>query len=303
MPTSNSIRFNDRVAIVTGSGRGLGRQYALLLGALGASVVVNSTTPHTTQATVNDIVNAGGKAVACVGSVSDESVAKALVDKAIDAFGRIDIIINNAGVYEAMPFEQTTSASLRDLLAIHVEGSYNLTRAAWPHMQKQKYGRVLMITSHSVFGMPGTSLYAAAKLAVVGLAKTLAVEGEAYNIHVNAVATTAFTEAVDKNLPNDEMRELMKKALPVAEPAPPVVWLTHEDCKVNGEVFGAQGRIVSRILLAETKGFQGLRRNEWMVETIRDNWDQVIDEKEYVVHTNGNNIGTILFGRLSHDLS
>ncbi|KAL0933255.1 uncharacterized protein CTRU02_212218 [Colletotrichum truncatum] len=299
MSPSTPIRFDNRVAIVTGSGRGLGRQHALLLGSLGASVVVNSTTPLTSQATVDDIVKAGGKAVACVGSVSDEAVAKALVKKAIDTFGRVDIIINNAGTYESIPYDQTTSAGLRNMLAIHVEGSDNLTRAAWPYMQKQKYGRVVMITSHTIFGMAGTSAYAAAKLAVVGLAKTLAVEGEPYNIHVNAVATTAFTDTTEKNLPNEEFRQFMKANLPSSEPARAVVWLTHDDCKANGETLGAQGKIITRIFLGETKGYQGSPQDKWDVETVRDNWDQVVDENEYDAPPNGNALGTVLFQRFS----
>lgn len=178
MSPSKQVRFDNRVAIVSSSGRGLGRQHALLLSRLGASVVVNSTTISTAQATVDDIVKAGGKAIAYVGSVSDPSVAEAMVKKAIDTFGRIDIVVNNAGIFDPKPFEQTTLAGFRDMLAIHVEGSYNLTHAVWPHMQKQKYGRIVMITSHTVFGMAGSTIYAAAKLAVVGLAKSLAVEGQ-----------------------------------------------------------------------------------------------------------------------------
>lgn len=299
MSSSNSIRFDNRVAIVTGSGRGLGRQHALLLGALGASVVVNSTTSATAQATADDIIKAGGKATICVGSVSDESVAQALVKTAIDTFGRIDIIINNAGTFDPKPFEQTTVADLRDMLSVHVEGSYNLTHAAWPHMQKQKYGRIVMITSHTIFGMAGSAAYAAAKLALVGMAKTLAIEGESHGILVNSVATTAFTDAVQKNTPDAGMQAFMKANLPAEDPARAVVWLAHEDCKANGEVIGAQGRVVSRIFLGETKGFQGSREGEWRVDNVRDSWSQVVDEKDYVVPANTNELGGLLFKRLA----
>ncbi|KAF4838939.1 Peroxisomal multifunctional enzyme type 2 [Colletotrichum tropicale] len=299
MSPSNSIRFDNRVAIVTGSGRGLGRQHALLLGALGASVVVNSTTSTTAQATADDIIKAGGKATICVGSVSDESVAQTLIKTAIDTFGRIDIIINNAGTFDPKPFEQTTVADLRDMLSVHVEGSYNLTHAAWPHMQKQKYGRIVMITSHTIFGMAGSAAYAAAKLALVGMAKTLAVEGEPNGIQVNSVATTAFTDAVQKNTPDAGMQAFMKANLPAEDPARAVVWLAHEDCKANGEVIGAQGRVVSRIFLAETEGFQGSREGEWGVQNVRDSWSQVVDEKDYVVPASTNELGGLLFKRLA----
>jgi NAD(P)-dependent dehydrogenase (short-subunit alcohol dehydrogenase family) len=298
--SSKQIRFDNRVAIVSGSGRGLGRQHALLLGRLGASVVVNSTRISTAQATVDDIVKAGGKAVAYVGSVADPTHAEAMVKKAIDEFGRVDIVVNNAGTLEPAPFEQTTLAGLRDQLAIHVEGSFNLTHAAWPHMQKQKYGRIVMITSHSVFGMAAYTTYAAAKLAVVGLAKSLAVEGKPHGILVNSVSTSGFTDTVERVLGGDkDLQGFMKANLPDSEPAPLVAWLTHEDFKATGEVFGAQGRVATRIFLAETKGFQGSREAAWDVETIRDNWDQVVDEKDHVVHNDGSQVGPILFQRLS----
>ncbi|KAH0427240.1 hypothetical protein CcaCcLH18_09797 [Colletotrichum camelliae] len=299
MSSSKSLRFDNRVAIVTGSGRGLGRQHALLLGTLGASVVVNSTTFTTAQATADDIIKAGGKATICVGSVSDESVAQALVKTAIDTFGRIDIIINNAGTFDPKPFEQTTATDLRDMLSVHVEGSYNLTHAAWPHMQKQKYGRIVMITSHTIFGMAGSAAYAGAKLALVGMAKTLAIEGEPHGILVNSVGTTAFTDAVRKNTPDAGMQAFMKANLPAEDPARAVVWLAHEDCNANGEIIGAQGRVVSRIFLAETKGFQGPREREWEIENVRDNWSQIVDEKDYVVPANTNELGGFLFKRLA----
>ncbi|KAF4772996.1 short-chain dehydrogenase reductase sdr [Colletotrichum scovillei] len=299
MPSSNSLRFDDRVVIITGSGRGLGRQHALLLGSLGASVVVNSTTSTTAQATVDDIIKAGGKATAWVGSVSDDSVAQALVKTAIDTFGRIDIIINNAGTFDPTPFEQITGALFREMLSVHVEGSYNLTHAAWPHMQKQNYGRVVMITSHTIFGMAGSAAYAAAKLALVGMAKTLAIEGEPHGILVNSVATTGFTDTVQKNTPDAGMQSFMEANLPAEDPARAVAWLVHQDCKVNGEVIGAQGRVVSRIFLGETEGFQGSRDGEWNAESIRDNWAQIVSDKDYVVPTDTNHLGGLLFQRLS----
>lgn len=298
MSPTVQIRFDNRVAIVSGSGRGLGRQHALLLGRLGAAVVVNSTKISTAQATVDDIVKAGGKAVAYVGSVADPAHAEAMVKKAIDEFGRIDIVVNNAGTLDPSTFEQTTVAELREYLAVHVEGAYNLTHAAWPHMKNQKYGRVIMITSHSVFGMEGYALYTAAKLGVVGLAKSLAVEGKPHGILVNSVGTTGFTDNVKKNA-DENVQGFMKANLPDSDPAPLVVWLAHEDFKATGEVFGAQGRVATRIFLAETKGFQGSREAAWDVETIRDNWDQVVDEKDHVVHSDGSTVGTILFQRLS----
>lgn len=299
MSTSGPIRFEGRVAIVTGSARGLGRDHALLLARLGASVVINSTTAAGSQATVDDIVKAGGKAVACVGSVSDPAVANEMVQTAIDTFGRIDIIVNNAGIFDAKPFEQITSADFRELFAVHVEGSFNLTKAAWPHMQMQNYGRVIMITSHTMFGMKGATTYGAVKMALVGMAKSLAVEGAAHNILVNAVATTGFTDTVQKNTPDGETQAFMKANFPASEPAPTVAWLAHETSKVSGEVFGAQGRFVTRIFVAESHGFQGSSQGRWTVEGVRDNWDQVMDEKNYTTPKDTDQVGALLFQRLS----
>ena len=292
------LRFDNRVAIVTGSGRGLGREHALLLGRLGAAVVVNSNTPSTAEKTVKDIVNAGGKAIVYVGSVADRAVADALVKKAVDTFGRIDIVINNAGFTKPAAFESATNAFLSEILDVHVGGSFNVTQAAWPYMRKQRYGRVVMITSHWIFGKAEQSVYAAAKLAVVGLTKTISLEGREHNILVNSVATAGFTDSIMENTESVQAQELMKQYIPAAEAAPPVLWLTHEDCKVSGETIGAMGRIVTRIFIAETHGFQGAAGEEWKVETVRDNWPKVIGEKDYAVHASTDEMGAATFPRL-----
>lgn len=292
------LRFDNRVAIVTGSGRGLGREHALLLGRLGAAVVVNSTKLSTAEQTVKDIIDAGGKAVLHVGSVADRAVADALVKKAVDTFGRIDIIINNAGFSKPVAFESATNAFLSEMFDVHVAGSFNVTQAAWPSMKEQKYGRVVMITSHWIFGKEDQSVYAGAKLAVVGLAKTLSLEGKENNILVNSVATAGFTDTIRENTDSVQAQELMKQFIPAAQAAPAVVWLTHEECKVSGEIFGAMGKIVTRIFIAETHGFQGATQGEWTVETVRDNWAKVIDEKDYAVHASTDEMGAAAFPRL-----
>lgn len=295
--SANPVRFDNRVAIVTGSGRGLGREHALLLGSLGASVVVNSMTATTAQSTADDITRAGGKAIVHLGSVADKTVADALVKKAIDTFGRIDIIINNAGYAEYLPFEKISHEQMTAMLDTHIGGAFNVTQAAWPHMQKQKYGRVVMISSHTMFGMSLNTTYSAAKLGLVGFTKSLACEGKPYNIHVNAVATTGFTPSVEKNT-DEQTKGFLQKYMPASEPARLVVWVSHEDCDANGEVFGAQARVATKIFLAETHGFQGSRDGDWTVETIRDNWDQIVNEDGYHVHTSTEKLGEDLFKRI-----
>lgn len=292
------LRFDNRVAIVTGSGRGLGREHALLLGRLGAAVVVNSITPSTAEKTAKDIVDAGGKAVVHVGSVADRTVADALVRKAVDTFGHIDIVINNAGFAKPVAFESTTNAFLSEMFDLHVGGSFNVTQAAWPYMKKQRYGRVIMITSHWIFGKTEQSVYAATKLALVGLTKTISLEGREHNILINSVATGGFTDSIMENTESVQAQELMKQYIPAEQAAPPVLWLTHEDCNVTGETIGAMGRIVTRIFIAETNGFQASAGEEWTVECVRDNWAKVIGEKDYAVHGSADEMGGAIFPRL-----
>ncbi|RKK70021.1 hypothetical protein BFJ69_g12215 [Fusarium oxysporum] len=296
--SSDRLRFDNRVAIVTGSGRGLGREHALLLGRLGAAVVVNSTTQATADKTVQEIINAGGKAVSHVGSVVNRDVADALVEKAITTFGRVDIVINNAGFAKQTLFESTTDVFFTEMMDVHVRGSFNVTQAAWPHMKKEKYGRIIMITSHWIFGKEEQSIYAAAKFALIGLTKTLCIEGKEYNISVNAVATAGFTDQIVANTEANQGQELMKQFVPAAQASPAIVWLVHEDCKVTGETVGAMGKIVSRIFVAETHGFQGAAGEEWTPETVRDNWSKVDDGKEFGIWKSTDEMGAAVFPRL-----
>jgi NAD(P)-dependent dehydrogenase (short-subunit alcohol dehydrogenase family) len=167
----NELRFDGRVAIVTGAGRGLGRAYALLLAERGASVVVNDlgaslsgtgTDAEPAQAVAAEILAAGGVAIADGNDVSSPSTAQALVDAAIEQFGRVDILINNAGVISWADFPETDDDNFGRHLAVHLGGSFLMTRAAWPHLVKQSYGRVVMTTSSGVFGLPNNTSYAAA---------------------------------------------------------------------------------------------------------------------------------------------
>ncbi|KAH8890592.1 NAD(P)-binding protein [Thozetella sp. PMI_491] len=227
------LRFGNRVAIVTGSGRGLGHEHGFPLGRLDAAVVANSTTPSKAEKPAKDIIEAGGKAIVHVGSVAGRAVADALVKKAVDTFGRIDIVIDNAGFARPVAFEAATNAFLSEMLDVHVRGSFNVTQAAWPYMKRQKYGRVVMITSHWIFGQAQQSIYAVTKPALV--AKTISIEGKEHNILVNSVAKAGFTDTITENTNNVQAQELMKKYIPAAEAAPPVLWPAHEDCKITGD--------------------------------------------------------------------
>lgn len=301
--SASPLRFDGRVAIVTGSGRGLGREYALLLARLGAAVVVNSTTKETAQDTLEEILKSGGKAIAHVGSVADRAVADAMVEAVVKSFGRVDIVINNAGGTDTTLFEDSLASDFWDMLQVHIGGAWNVTQAAWPYMKKQKYGRVIMTLSLMMFGMQTQSAYGTAKMGLMGLTKALALEGKGHNIHVNALAPSGYTPQVERSLPNEQVRNEMKKFLPAAEVAPPLLWLLHEECNVNGESLSAQGRLVARIFLAETPGFHGSANEDWSLENVRDNWEKVVEETGYTVPTDMRESGPEMFARVTGNKS
>jgi NAD(P)-dependent dehydrogenase (short-subunit alcohol dehydrogenase family) len=206
-----SLRFDGRVAIVTGAGNGLGRQHALALAARGAKVVVNDLggardgsggSLTAAQSVVKEIIAGGGTAMASGTSVTDEKGVEAMVSAALSTFGSVDILINNAGILRDKSFAKMTLDEFRTILDVHVMGSVICTKAVWEPMRAKNYGRILMTTSSSgLFGNFGQSNYSAAKMAVVGLMQTLAIEGAKNNIHVNALAPTATTRMTDDILP------------------------------------------------------------------------------------------------------
>ena len=193
----STIRYDGRVAIVTGAGAGLGKQYALFLAGRGARVLVNDVSVESASAVVAEIVSSGGEACAAVGSVSE---GEKIVQAAIDRWGRVDILINNAGILRDMAFHKMTAKAFDLVHEVHVRGTYATTRAAWPHMRAAGYGRIVMITSvNGLYGQFGQANYSSAKAAMVGLAKTLAAEGSGKGILVNALAPgggTAMTASV-----------------------------------------------------------------------------------------------------------
>ncbi len=206
-----SLRFDGRVAIVTGAGNGLGRQHALALAARGAKVVVNDLggardgsggSVDAAQAVVKEIVAAGGTAMANGASVTDEKGVAAMVSAALSTFGSVDILINNAGILRDKSFAKMTLEEFRVVMEVHVMGSVICTKAVWEPMRSKNYGRILMTTSSSgLFGNFGQSNYGAAKMAVVGLMQTLSIEGAKNGIHVNCLAPTATTRMTDDILP------------------------------------------------------------------------------------------------------
>ncbi|MDP1655016.1 MAG: SDR family NAD(P)-dependent oxidoreductase [Hylemonella sp.] len=217
------IDFKGRVAIVTGAGGGLGKQHALALAARGARVVVNDLggardgsggSATAAQAVVDEIRAAGGEAIANAASVTDFAAVQAMVQQAMDTWGRVDILVNNAGILRDKTFAKMDLADFRLVLDVHLMGAVHCTKAVWPIMTEQKYGRIVMTTSSTgLYGNFGQSNYGAAKLALVGLMQTLALEGAKHDIRVNCLAPTAATRMTEDLMPEAVLQALKPEAV------------------------------------------------------------------------------------------
>jgi NAD(P)-dependent dehydrogenase (short-subunit alcohol dehydrogenase family) len=218
-----SIDFQGRVAIVTGAGGGLGKQHALALAKRGAKVVVNDLggnvhgeggSVSAAQLVVDEIVKAGGEAIANGASVTDFEAVKAMTQLAMDTWGRVDILVNNAGILRDKSFTKMEIDDFRLVMEVHVMGAVHCTKAVWPIMQAQNYGRVILTTSSSgLYGNFGQSNYGAAKMALAGLMQTLSIEGEKYNIRVNSLAPTAATRMTEGLMPEAVLKALEPQAV------------------------------------------------------------------------------------------
>jgi NAD(P)-dependent dehydrogenase (short-subunit alcohol dehydrogenase family) len=283
------LRFDGRVAIVTGAGQGLGRQHALELASRGAKVVVNdlggaldgsgaSTGPA--AAVVEEIKKNGGEALASPDNVATPEGAEAIVRTALDAFGRVDIVVNNAGILRDKSFKNMSPEDFDQVIAVHLRGSFLVAHAAWPHLRDQAYGRVVMTSSPAgLFGNFGQANYASAKMGLVGLTKTLAAEGAKYNIKVNAIAPIAWTRMTEDVFPPE-----FKDALSVEQVTPLVAWLVHESNESSGETYSVGGGRVARVFVAEGPGFA--KKDGLSVEDVRDNWQQINETEPYLLAKN-----------------
>jgi NAD(P)-dependent dehydrogenase (short-subunit alcohol dehydrogenase family) len=278
------LGFDGKVAIVTGAGGGLGRQHALLLASRGARVVVNDLGGSVSgegadkgpaEAVAEEIRNAGGEAVSDGNSVATPQGGEAIVQTAIDAFGRIDIVVNNAGILRDKTFHNMTPDLLEPVIDVHLKGAFYVTRPAWLKMRDQAYGRVINTSSNSgVIGNFGQSNYGAAKMGLVGFTRVLAQEGAKYNIKVNAIAPVARTRMTE---------EVMGAAVERLDPelvAPVVAFLAHQDCPVTGEVYSVGGGRVARFFIGMTHGYF---KKDLTVEDVRDHLDEIRSEDGYTV--------------------
>ncbi|WP_438852540.1 SDR family NAD(P)-dependent oxidoreductase [Brevundimonas nasdae] len=241
--------LQNRVAIVTGSGGGLGRKHALYLASQGARVVVNDLTEATARAVADEIVAVGGEAIAAAGSVTDVEAVQAMVDAAMAQWGRIDILVNNAGILRDKSFAKMTMDDFRLVVDVHLMGAAICSKAVWEIMRQQNYGRIVMTTSSSgLYGNFGQANYGAAKLALVGLMQTLAIEGERYGIRVNALAPTAATQMTNGVLSDESLT-----ALDPGLVSPGLLALVQEEAPTRA-ILCAGGGHFARANITLTKG-------------------------------------------------
>ncbi|MFI7424770.1 SDR family oxidoreductase [Nonomuraea sp. NPDC049684] len=279
------LRFDDRVAIITGAGHGLGRAHALLLAERGAKVVVNdlggaldgtgaSTGPA--AEVVELITKNGGQAVANTDNVATPEGARALVQTAVDAFGRVDVVVNNAGILRDRSFGKMTVEDFDSVLAVHVRGSYLVSQAAYPLMKEAGYGRIVNTSSPAgLFGNFGQANYSTAKMGLVGLTKTLAIEGARNGIKANAIAPVAWTRMTEALLPAEFEAKFTAERVSAL-----VAYLVHDSCESSGEVFTVGGGRVARVFVAEGPGWKA---DDLTPEAIADNWGSVMAEQPYVL--------------------
>ncbi len=282
------LRFDGKTAIVTGAGGNpsLGRAHALLLGARGANVVVNDIgrdpeARHypgeaSAETVAEEIRAAGGNAIASFDSVTSPEGAEAIIRTAIDAFGRIDILINNAGISIGAPFGEISTRDIQRHIDVNLMGSIWCSRAAWPHMKRQGYGRIVNITSSSMTGFANQVAYAASKGGAWSLTRSLAAEGQPFGIKVNAVSPGGYTRLVISTLEADSpLLAHSQENLPPELSSPAVAFLAHETCPVTGECIDSVGGEVQRCYISRTKGFA---ERDHSIETIAARWAEVMDE-------------------------
>ncbi len=278
------LRFDGRVAIVTGAGGGLGREHALLLAGRGAKVVVNDlggaadgtgASAGPAERTAKEIVDLGGEAVADGNTVATPEGGRAIVDTALESFGRVDVVISNAGILRDKAFHNLTPELLDPVIDVHLKGAFNVLVPAWAKMREARYGRVLLTASNAgILGNFGQTNYGAAKMGLVGLARVLAQEGARYDIRTNVLAPLASTRLTE---------ELLGPLAAKLDPrlvAPVAAWLVHQDCPVSGEIYSTGGGRVARFFVGLTDGYVN---QELTPEDVRDNFDRVRDQTGYTV--------------------
>jgi NAD(P)-dependent dehydrogenase (short-subunit alcohol dehydrogenase family) len=281
------LGYDGKVAIITGAGGGLGRQHALLLASRGALIVVNDLggsvdgtgeNASAAQKVVDEIKAAGGEAVANHSSVATPEGGEEIVQSAIDAYGRVDIVINNAGILRDKAFHNMEPDLMNPVFDVHLKGAFHVTQPAWVRMREQGYGRIISTSSAAgIFGNFGQTNYGAAKMGLVGFTRVLAVEGAKYNIKANAIAPLALTRMTET------IMGALGDKLDPGLVSPLVAYLAHEDCPVSGQTFSVGGGRVAHVFIGETQGFT---KADLSLEDVRDNWGTITDQSDYAVPGN-----------------
>ncbi|HUI26172.1 MAG TPA: SDR family oxidoreductase [Candidatus Kryptonia bacterium] len=281
------IRYDNRVAVITGAGGGLGKTYALLLASRGAKIVVNDlggkadgtgASHSMADVTVKEIRDQGGEAIANYDSVSTPEGGEAIIEAALDKFGRVDIVINNAGVLRDKTFAKLTPEELNVVLDVHLKGAFFVSQPAFRAMKTQNYGRFVFTASAAgLFGNFGQTNYGAAKMGLVGLSNVLAIEGAKNNILSNVIAPIAKTRMTEELL--GPLAEFVKPDLVT----PLVAYLVSEQCETTHEIFSVGGGRYARIFIGLTPGWFAGKNVVPSVEDVAEHLDQIRSTQEYII--------------------
>ena len=277
-----SIRFDDQVVIVTGSGNGLGRSHALEFARRGARVVVNDLggardgsggSSEAAKAVAGEIESNGGEAIANGANVADYDQVEAMVGAALEKWGRVDVLVNNAGILRDKTFAKMDLADFQTVVDVHLKGSVNCTKAVWEHMRERQYGRIVMTTSSTgLYGNFGQSNYGAAKLALVGFMNSLCLEGHKYGIRVNALSPVAATRMTEDLMPEQVLGLLQPEAV-----TPAVIFMSGKDAP-NKQIIAAGAGGFAKVTIQETPGIF-LKPDERTAENVAAGWDRIADNE------------------------
>jgi NAD(P)-dependent dehydrogenase (short-subunit alcohol dehydrogenase family) len=271
--------MKDRVALVTGAGGGLGRSHAIYLAKQGVSIVVNDICQKSADETVKIIKNSGGNAYANYLSGNSIEAADEIIREVISCFNRIDIVVHSAGILKDVSFNKQNCEDWREIMAVHLDGPRNITKAAWEIMKQQNYGRIIMTTSASgLYGNFGQSNYAAAKLGILGFVNALKEEGQKYNIKINAIAPVAYTQMTAALIPDNIAHQFKPEYV-----SPVVTYFSSEQCDVSGQCWAVGAGYISRVVIAESKGHYFDLEKEFNVDDIHRNIDKITDYKNFSV--------------------
>ena len=285
-----AIRFDDKVAIVTGAGGGIGKEHALELARRGAKVVVNDLGGNVDGSGASDAANEvvelikseGGEAISNGASVTDLDAVKAMVNQTMEEWGRIDILVNNAGILRDKSFHKVTLEDFNLVMDVHFQGSLNCTHTIFPIMREQEYGRIIFTSSASgVYGNFGQTNYGSAKMAMIGLMNTLKLEGQNKNIFTNSITPVAYTRMTEGLIPEDFGKNLRSEFI-----TPAVIYLASDQAP-NGVTIAAGAGVFSRILIHETMGVSLGMGEDMTPENIHANWDKISDMTEARALQNG----------------